>query len=102
MAFTGHEDHTITLTDGAALTKEFRRIFPNQPKGYFFSRDTLESILALSDCVGIRFYFGSDDAGNLKLVFVGATEDENDILEIVGDNGNLCPPACGQSNSLNS
>lgn len=102
MAFTGHEDHTIPLSEGAALTKEFRKKYPGQPKGYFFSKDTLESILAQSDCVGIRFYFGAATNGTLKLVFVGATEDENDILQIVGDGGNLCPPMCGRANELNS
>ena len=102
MAFTGHEDHTITLDAGAALTKEFRKRYASQPKGYFFSKDTLQSILQQGECVGIRFYFGSDTDGKLKLVFVGAKADENDILNIVGDAGCLCPPACGYANSLNS
>lgn len=102
MAFTGNEDHTITLGEGAALTKEFRKKYPSQPKGYFFSKDTLESILAQNDCVGIRFYFGAGINGTLKLVFVGAKANEDDILDIVGDGGNMCPPMCGRSNELNS
>ncbi len=102
MAFTGHEDHTITLTDGANFTKAFRNNYSNQPKGIFFSKDTLQSILDQSDCVGIRFYFGLSTDSKLKLVFAGVTEDENDILEIIGDGGALCPPSCGNANSLNS
>lgn len=102
MAFTGHEDHTTTLTAGAALTKEFRRLFANQPKGYFFSMDTLNSMLAQSDVVGIRFYFGAGTDGKLKLVFAGCLADENDVLEIVGNGGAICPPNCGIANALNS
>jgi hypothetical protein len=102
MAFTGHEDHTITLTDGATLTREFRKKFSTQPKGYFFSKDTLTQMLAQSACVGIRFYFGSDADGKLKIVFCGCAGDENDILAIVGDGGAICPPNCGNTNSLNS
>src|SRR5689334_4206325 len=102
MAFTGHEDHTITLTTGSALTKEFRKRYSTQPKGYFFSKDTLQSMLDQSDCVGIRFYFGCDSSGILKLVFCGCLDNENDILAIVGDGGNICPPACGNTNALNS
>lgn len=102
MAFTGHENHTIPISEGAALTKNFRKKFQNQPKGYFFSKDTLDSILQQTGCVGIRFYFGSDDNGTLKLVFVGAQANEDDILNIVGDGGFLCPPNCGSVNVLNS
>lgn len=105
MAFTGHENHTITLAAGAALTKEFRKNFSTQPKGYFFSKDTLQSILDQTGAVGIRFYFGQEAASvgaKLKLVFVAAKANEDDITAIVGDSGSLCPPACGTANSLNS
>lgn len=105
MAFTGHEDHTITLAAGAALTKEFRKNFSNQPKGYFFSKDTLEAILNQTGAVGIRFYFGQEPptiGAKLKLVFVAAKANEDDITAIVGDGGAICPPLCGVANSLNS
>jgi hypothetical protein len=102
MAFTGHEDNTITLAAGAALTSTFRKKYANQPKGYFFSKDTLQSMLDLSESVGIRFYFGFDTMNHLKLVFCAASADENDILDIIGDAGALCPPACGNTNALNS
>jgi hypothetical protein len=103
MAFTGHENHTIPTADGAALTKEFRKRFSTQPKGYFFSKDTLQSMLDTTNSVGIRFYFGSDTDGKLKLVFCACAANENDIYgDIVGDGGNICPPACGVANSLNS
>ena len=102
MAFTGQENHTITLAAGAALTAAYRTAHPTWPKGYFFSKSTLNSILAQTGCVGIRFYFGQDTAGTLKLVFAGALANEDDILTIVGDAGALCPPLCGVSNALNS
>ena len=103
MAFTGHENHTIPTADGAALTKEFRKRFTTQPKGYFFSKDTLQAMLNETNSVGIRFYFGSDPNGVLKLVFCACAGNENDIFsDIVGDAGAICPPNCGTANSLNS
>ncbi len=103
MAFTGHEDHTIPIEEGAALTAEFRKKFSTQPKGYFFSKDTIQSMLDQTGSVGIRFYFGAASDGKLKLVFVGVESNENDIItETVGDSGFLCPPNCGSTNVLNS
>ena len=102
MSFTGNEDHTISLSAGAELTAEFRRNFSGQPLGIYFSKDTLQSVLDQTDCVGIRFYFGETTNGKLRIVFAGVIANENDILDIIGDGGSLCPPACGESNELNS
>lgn len=102
MAFTGNEDHTISLEEGADLTSNFRDNYPGQPQGIYFSKSTLEDVLAQSDCVGIRFYFGLTTNDKLRIVFTGVKASEDDIIGIVGDGGSLCPPACGKKNDLNS
>lgn len=104
MAFTGHEDHTIPIADGVTLTKNFRKNYPTQPKGIFFSKDTLQAMLNATGSVGCRFYFGLDENSKLKLVFCSVDSNENDIniQTTCGDGGFLCPPNCGSSNVLNS
>jgi hypothetical protein len=103
MAFTGHENHTIPIADGAAMTKNFRKGYPTQNKGVFYSKDTLQAMLDITGSVGVRFYFALDDAGKMKLVFCAVDSSENDIIQqTCGDGGALCPPACGSTNVLNS
>jgi hypothetical protein len=102
MSFTGNEDHTIDAGDAATMNRRFREEYTDQPQGIYFSQTTLNNVLGQTDCVGIRFYFALDADYKLKLTFCGVLENEDDILEIVGDGGSLCPPHCGTSNELNS
>lgn len=105
MSFTGQENHDISLQDAAALTKNFRnsQTGTGYIKGEYFGADALNSLLSQEGCVGIRIYYGLDDDGNNKLVIVGVTTDENDMV-----NGNIlefgapCPPNCSTQNALNS
>jgi|SRR5687767_4324788 len=102
MSFTGNEDHTIALEDAAEMNRRFRNNYTNQPLGVYFSQATLNDVLAQEDCIGIRFYFALDEDDKMKLTFCGVTTNEDNILEIVGDGGMLCPPHCGTSDALNS
>jgi hypothetical protein len=102
MSFTGNEDHTIPVEDAAEMNQRFREEYPDQPKGIYFSQATLNDILDQSNCVGIRFYFALDGDYKMRLTFCGVQENEDDILDIVGDGGMLCPPHCGTSDDLNT
>lgn len=101
MEFTGNEDHSTTLEHAATLTRNFRNAFPEQPKAIYFSRRTLEEILAQEDMVGIRFYFGMEN-DQLRLTFCGVFANQNDQLDMVANRGFLCPPYCGKKNAMNS
>jgi hypothetical protein len=102
MSFTGKENCTVSLATAHDLNENFRNNFPDQPLGVYFSQKTLNEVLCQTSCVGIRFYFACDDAGQLTLTFAGVTSNEDDILGIIGDGGLKCPPSCGASNPLNS
>lgn len=102
MAFTGNENHTIPVQDAAVMNKRFRDAYPAQPKGIYFSQDTLNDILAQTGCVGIRFFFALNDSHEMRLTFCGVDSSENDIIGIVGNTGILCPPNCGVADELNS
>jgi len=103
MAFTGHEDHSISLSTAASYTKNYRDSNPNQVKGHFFGRDAIEDALDQTGCVGIRIYYGVDETGKKQLIIVGVNADENDLYNgIILDRSIQCPPNCGIANPLNS
>ncbi|MBI3234723.1 MAG: hypothetical protein HYZ42_11920, partial [Bacteroidetes bacterium] len=45
MAFTGHENHDITLSTAGEWTKNYRDANPGQTKGHFFGKDAIQAIL---------------------------------------------------------
>jgi hypothetical protein len=104
MAFTGNEDHSITLADAAALTARYRQqMSPGQIKAGFFGRKAIEAILAQPNCAGIRIYFGLNAANEQELVLVDAMANENDMENgVIAENVIKCPPICPAANPLNS
>lgn len=101
MSFTGKENFKVQESYAAALTLEFRNTFGDQPLAAYFSASSLSEIIGQERMVGIRFYFGYK-GDKLQLVACGVDEDQNDNLSIIIAEGRLCPPFCGESNSLNS
>lgn len=102
MAFDGTEGERITLAEGAALTAEYRRQNQGDILGQFIGKDLINEILAQSDCMGIRIYYGINSNGEKQLVVVGADSNEDDMLDIIADKMNASPPFTGASNNLNS
>lgn len=102
MAFDGTEGGEIPMTDGSALTQEYRDRNPEQIKARFFGKDVLQEILNQPNCMGIRAYFAVNEDGENELVLVGADADENDLLDLVVDLSMPCPKTCSSPNSLNS
>lgn len=103
MSFTGDEDHTISLDQAAAWTKNYRDKNPKEVQGHFFGRTAIKNILAQADCVGIRIYYALDDNGQKQLILVGVTADENDLYKgVLAERSRPCPPICGTKNPLNS
>lgn len=103
--FTGTEDNQISYQEAADLTANFRNAQEGSDyiKGEYFSKSSVQSILDQSNCVGVRIYYGIDDLGFPRLVLVGVTADENDMVNgVILDHGAMCPPECGVANDLNS
>ncbi len=104
--FTGNEDQTITLTEAAALTKNYRNAQPsgsNPILGHYFGKKILNDILAQQDCVGIRVYYALNASGEKELVLSGVYANGNDISNgVLGDRSFKSPPYSGVANPLNS
>ena len=104
MAFTGREDHSITLAEASKLTANFRKkIEPGSIRGGFFGKEAILKILNQDGCVGIRYYYGEKDDGTPVLVLVGVDAEENDLIDgVLAEVSIPCPPFCGTANVLNS
>lgn len=104
MAFTGDENHSISLQAASDLTKNYRDAEESSDiKGGFFGKTTLQRILNQEGCIGIRIYYGLEEDGTPKFVLVGVEENEDDLIEgEIAQASVPCPPNCGSSNELNS
>lgn len=103
--YTGNENNEISYEDAATLTANYRdaQIGEDYVKGEYFSTDSIQAILNQDGCVGIRVYYGIDENNVQRLVIVGVTANENDMVSgAIMEHGSLCPPYCGASNNLNS
>ncbi len=104
MAFTGNEDHSISLKDAAKLTKKYRDAAGAAAiLGGYFGKTAVQSLLDQTDCVGIKFYYGQEENGTMQLVILGVTSAEKDLTDgEIAERSVPCPPYCGSHNSLNS
>jgi hypothetical protein len=101
MAFNGTEGEIITLAEGAAMTKQWRRTNSNG-NAVYYGKNIINQLLGQQGVVGIRFHFAVDSDGKNTLVLTGVDADENDLLSIIADRGIKCPIVCGSRNVLNS
>ena len=100
--FTGQENHSITLTEAATLTRNFRTTAPsNTVLGEFFGRDAIFGILNQTGAVGVRIYYGKKDDGTPVLVLVGVTAEGQDLTGgPLAEIGYPCPPICPGGSAL--
>ncbi len=103
--------HEISLKDAAKMTKAFRT-FPltqlgtllSGVKGYKIDKNALQALMDQEECVSVRFYLALNGilSPKLTLVAVGVDVNGNDILDLIMDDMDFCPPDCPEDNELNS
>ncbi len=96
-------NHRISLQEAAAHTKRHRDAKIFAVNGGAFHKDQVLELLNQPGCVGLRIYFGRDQAANPTVVLAGMDNADNDLtagalLELWVP----CPPLCGTANPLNS
>jgi len=79
---------------------------PDTKFACFYGNKIINQILSQPDCIGIRTYYGIDDAGEEQFILVGVDSEGHDICDlqstqpmqggIIADNGPWCPPFCNQ------
>ena len=97
-----NENHVITLAEAAQMTKTYRLIFGTTFLGGSISKQAILNLLAQDGAKDLRIYMArkADLAPNFVLCAVDTNG--NDILTMVLDRTNVCPPQCGNANVLNS
>lgn len=99
---TGHENHSVTLAQAVKFVQNFKTN-PAAPsiKGGFIGRDALDSLLAQSGCIGVRYYYAKKDDGSPTLVLVGVGPDGNDLEQgVLLQQIIPCPPWCPSGGQL--
>lgn len=104
MEYTGKEDHTISLSDAARMTREHRvAARPGDVNAHFVGREAVEALLRHPGCVGIRLYHARHPKGHHTLVAVGVDKAGNDLHQgPICEELKPCPPWCSAPNPLNS
>lgn len=104
MSFNGTEGSFVTLREASGWTANYRAtISSGEIIAHFVGSEKVKAILDQEDCVGIRIYYGIDDDGKKNLILVGASADENDMVDgVIVEKLAGCPPRCSELNSLNS
>ena len=102
MAFTGKEDHSITLEEASKLTRNYREsVGKDAIRASFFGKETLQKIFEQEGCVGIRIYYGKEDNDKAQLVLVGVNSKNEDLIQgTIAEKGIPCPPVCPDSSPL--
>jgi hypothetical protein len=102
--YTGLEDHSISIEDASALTRNYRmQAGAGAIKGGFFGRAAIEQVLSQEGVVGIRYYYAKENNDRPVLIVVGVDENGKDLYEgFVCERAVPCPPYCGSFNPLNS
>lgn len=104
MAFTGNENHDISLSTAAQWTKNYRdTISTGQIIAHYFGKTAIQAIINQSGCVGIREYYALDDTGKKQIIIVGVDVNGNDLYEgLLAERSLTCPLDCSAANPLNT
>ncbi|MBA4168434.1 MAG: hypothetical protein H0X41_12980 [Chitinophagaceae bacterium] len=108
--------HSITLQEAINMTKMYRDnkdtiVKPEYtnllPLSETFDKAAFEELTSETGCTSIRCYLGMDENLVVRLIFVGVTDKDEDILPptagaSIMENGEHCPPLCPGGGPLNS
>jgi hypothetical protein len=99
---TGERNHIVTLDQAVKYVQNYAAAPTFSIKGGYFDRGIFDKILAQTDCIGIRYYYGRKDDGSQVIVLTGVDSQGKDMTGgILGEDMIPCPPLCGQGSPLN-
>lgn len=104
MSLTGNENHDISLSEAADLTKNYRNtISTGATIAHYIGKSAIQSLLNQSNTVGVRIYYGLNADGSKELVATGVNQSGDDQYQgILLDRTIKCPQECSASNPLNT
>lgn len=112
--FNGNEGEFVSRQEAGACTKKYRGSSAFQAldkkKAMYTGGRKILRLLSQENAVGLRSYFGLNDAKEPQLFIVAVDTAGNDILgadmeggeDLILDRSFPCPPICPDTNDLNS
>lgn len=103
MAFTGKEEHQITLEEAKKLIQNYKNKQTGEEiKAHYFGKEALLKLLDQVGCVGIRIYYAAKDDETPELLIVGVNEEGSDLSNgVILERSWPCPPYCDGKSELN-
>jgi hypothetical protein len=105
--FDGTEGKPLALATFKTWTADYKASLkdPDTTLAHFFGFQIINKILAEKGCMGIRVYYGIDDAGEKQVMLVGAKENGDNLFpatdalnpndpNTIADFSYPCPPYC--------
>jgi len=93
MALDVNEDHKITRQEAQDFIDNFAgNVGGSEIRGGFFNKNPLIELLNQNGCIGLRYYYGTNSAGDPVLVLFGVDEQEHDIDSIILEKSSPWPP----------
>ncbi len=101
--FTGKEEHIISLEEAQKLISNFQsKLKGDEVRAHYVGKEALQKLLDQENCVGVRIYYAETDDGKPELVFVGVTENGEDLTNgLILERVWPCPPYCWSDSELN-
>ena len=91
--------HRISLKEAVEMTHAYQETHKGV-KGWWFSREAIESLLATSGAGGIRIYLGEGKAGPTPVI-CPTSSDKRDITDgFIAEMALPCPPYCDDDSPL--
>lgn len=102
MGINNNTGTVITLDEAIEYTHGFQGNNPDAIKAFFAGINKINRILGQDDCIGIRFYNGTDPVtGQNNLVLVGVDQNGEDITSgVIVEKLFTCPTYCAQNSTL--
>jgi hypothetical protein len=94
-------DHTIPLTEAAAMTRRHRLQHPKAEKGGLFDADQVRALLSQPGAMGLRYYHGVNEDGTYAIILVAVDAAGLDLTdEVLLERHIPCPPFCDTVSDL--
>lgn len=97
-------NHRVSHAVARRLRTRYLKKYAGRPGALVvgaYNRKIFEKILGQQGCIGIRFYPGLNDKGQVTLLYCGIDRYGNDILAgVIGDIPVTCPIMCSAANGV--
>lgn len=72
------------------------------PVSETFDAEVLAAIIGQEGFTSLRIYFGAKEDGSICTILIGVDSDDNEMADIIAEDGYRCPPICPKPSILNA